>query len=107
MCTVVSIVEQVVTEKTPWDGGMVGINSFGFGGANCHVLLKWNEKQKVNGGAPLDDIPRIVPASGRTEEAVDTILTDVSLDTVDQRGNLEQRDTMEHRDTVKRRVSAE
>lgn len=79
MCTVVSVVEQVVTEKTPWDGGMVGINSFGFGGANCHVLLKWNEKQKVNGGAPLDDIPRIVPASGRTEDAVDTILTDVSL----------------------------
>lgn len=79
MCTVVSVVEQVVTEKTPWDGGMVGINSFGFGGANCHVLLKWNEKQKVNGGAPLDDITRIVPASGRTEEAVDTILTDVSL----------------------------
>lgn len=57
---------------------MVGINSFGFGGANCHVLLKWNEKNKINGGAPNDDIPRIIPTSGRTEVAVDTILTDVS-----------------------------
>lgn len=73
------ILWQVVTEKTPWDGGMVGVNSFGFGGANCHVLLKWNEKQKKNGGLPDDDIPRVVPASGRTEEAVDAILSDVSV----------------------------
>jgi len=57
---------------------LVGINSFGFGGANAHLLLQWNRKNKINGGAPTDMIPRLVIASGRTEEAVDTILKDVS-----------------------------
>lgn len=37
----------VVCEKTPWNRGMVGINSFGFGGANAHVLLKSFSKPKV------------------------------------------------------------
>jgi fatty acid synthase len=55
----------------------VGVNSFGFGGTNAHILLQWNEKAKVNGGAPTDLIPRLVVASGRTEEAVDVILKDV------------------------------
>lgn len=70
----------MVAEKLPWDGGLAGINSFGFGGANCHVLLKWNEKIKINGGAPEDSIPRLVTVSGRTEEAVKVILDDVSVD---------------------------
>lgn len=56
----------------------MGVNSFGFGGANAHILLQWNRKNKVNGGAPTDTVPRLVVASGRTEEAVDTILKDVS-----------------------------
>ena len=30
----------VITEQTPWKGGYVGINSFGFGGANVHAILK-------------------------------------------------------------------
>ena len=67
-----------MTEKHPWNGCLAGINSFGFGGANAHILLQRNEKQKVNGGAPVDTIPRLVVASGRTEEAVDVILKDVS-----------------------------
>ncbi|VVC40005.1 Hypothetical protein CINCED_3A009213 [Cinara cedri] len=67
----------VVTEKTSWNGGMVGINSFGYGGANSHVLLNWNEKNKINNGLPEDDLPRLVVASGRTEEAVTIILNDV------------------------------
>ncbi|CAH0385876.1 unnamed protein product [Bemisia tabaci] len=68
---------KVVTDKTPWNGGMVGVNSFGFGGANCHVLLNWNEKTKVNGGAPEDDLPRLIPVSGRTEDAVEVLLKDI------------------------------
>lgn len=67
-----------MADKTPWNGGLVGINSFGFGGANCHVLLDWNNKSKVNNGLPEDDLPRLVVASGRTEEAVASILNDVS-----------------------------
>lgn len=69
---------QVVTEPTPWEGGYIGISSFGFGGANAHILLKSNPKEKINGGAPHDDLPRLVMVSGRTEEAVETILQDVS-----------------------------
>lgn len=68
---------KVVTDPTPWDGGLAGINSFGFGGANCHVLLQSNTKKKVNNGLPVDDLPRLVVTSGRTEEAVDSILSDV------------------------------
>jgi len=54
------------------------VSSFGIGGANAHVLLQRNEKEKVNGGGPVDPLPRLVVASGRTEEAVDVILKDVS-----------------------------
>lgn len=68
---------KVVTDPTPWDGGLAGVNSFGFGGANCHVLLQSNPKKKINNGLPVDDLPRLVVTSGRTEEAVDTILSDV------------------------------
>ena len=69
---------QVVTEMHPWNGCLAGVNSFGFGGTNAHILLQRNEKGKVNIGAAVDPIPRLVVASGRTEEAVDIILKDVS-----------------------------
>ncbi|XP_012935598.2 fatty acid synthase [Aplysia californica] len=31
---------QVVTECTKWDGGLIAQNSFGFGGANVHVVYR-------------------------------------------------------------------
>lgn len=64
---------QVVTEPMPWKGGLVGINSFGFGGSNVHVILKSPE-------APEPEVPEkptlpvVVPASGRTEESVKKML---------------------------------
>lgn len=69
----------MVTEKVPWTGSLAGINSLGFGGTNAHIVLQHNGKNKVNGGAPADLIPRLVLASGRTEEAVNVILKDVSV----------------------------
>ena len=30
----------VVTRPQQWEGGYVGINSFGFGGANVHAILQ-------------------------------------------------------------------
>lgn len=69
---------RVVDESMPLKNGYIGINSFGFGGANAHMLLKWNLKQKVNNGAPSDDLPRLVILSGRTEESVKMFLNDVS-----------------------------
>jgi len=69
---------KIVTEPIKWEGGYVAVNSFGFGGANCHILLKSNPKQKIKNGAPRDDLPRLVAVSGRTEEAVKIILDNVS-----------------------------
>ncbi|XP_076294051.1 fatty acid synthase-like [Lasioglossum baleicum] len=74
---------QVITEPTPWDGGYAGINSFGFGGVNAHILLKSHTKEKVNNGAPADDLPRLVALSGRNEEALDILLNYVESIPVD------------------------
>jgi len=69
---------KVITESTPCEVEYVGINSFGFGGANCHVLLKSNPKEKINNGAPSDDLPRLAVVSGRNEKAVEVFLNDVN-----------------------------
>ncbi|EZA60541.1 hypothetical protein DMN91_010029 [Ooceraea biroi] len=66
---------RVITKATPWNGGLVGINSFGFGGANAHVILRSNSKPKLS---PVLDtaklLPKLVAVSGRTEDAVYTLL---------------------------------
>ncbi|XP_044747246.1 fatty acid synthase-like [Coccinella septempunctata] len=67
---------KVVTENIPWRGGTVGINSFGFGGANAHVILRSNVKPKIT--PKSINIPRLIGVSGRTEEAVKELL-DVSI----------------------------
>ncbi|XP_035738069.1 fatty acid synthase-like isoform X1 [Vespa mandarinia] len=74
---------EVVTQPTPLDGEYIGINSFGFGGANAHVLLKSNPKIKINNGLPNDDLPRLIAVSGRTVEAVETILNEINNRPVD------------------------
>ncbi|XP_030748839.1 fatty acid synthase-like [Sitophilus oryzae] len=70
---------KVVADKTEFkdDRGLIGINSFGFGGGNCHVLLRHNPKKKVNQGKPLDNIPRLICVSGRTPDAVNMLLDSV------------------------------
>lgn len=65
---------KVIDTNTPWNGGIVGLNSFGFGGANAHVILKSNPKPKAT--TPTDTIPRLVTLSGRTTEAVEIVLED-------------------------------
>ena len=71
---------KVVAERTPWRGGYVGINSFGFGGSNVHVLLKSHNKEKV-ANHPAAEMPRLVTCSGRTQEAVEEVLNTVTKDT--------------------------
>uniref|UniRef100_A0AAY5EZH5 Fatty acid synthase n=1 Tax=Electrophorus electricus TaxID=8005 RepID=A0AAY5EZH5_ELEEL len=63
----------VVVEPVPVRGGIVGINSFGFGGSNVHVILR-----PPGRGHPLPSLPpsvlRLVQACGRTEEATASLL---------------------------------
>uniref|UniRef100_H3AY86 Fatty acid synthase n=1 Tax=Latimeria chalumnae TaxID=7897 RepID=H3AY86_LATCH len=63
---------QVVSESLPVTGGIVGINSFGFGGSNVHIILRPNEtKARPSEG---DCLPRLVQICGRTPEAVETLI---------------------------------
>ncbi|CAH0549735.1 unnamed protein product [Brassicogethes aeneus] len=73
---------KVVSQNTEWKGGIVGVNNFGFGGANAHIILKSNTKPKTTGiPSPL---PRVVSVSGRTQEAVDNFLTKVEKNKNDE-----------------------
>lgn len=83
---------KVVTEKTPWEPGFIGINSFGFGGSNTHIVLGYfcqivivilflpmffhsvprknpHERETV----PKSTIPKLFCYSGRTQDAVKAI----------------------------------
>lgn len=64
---------QVVDRPLPVRGGIVGINSFGFGGANVHVILQPNTQQ-APAPAPHAALPHLLHASGRTMEAVQGLL---------------------------------
>ncbi|XP_037610720.1 fatty acid synthase [Sebastes umbrosus] len=65
---------QVVDRPIPVRGGIVGINSFGFGGSNVHVILRPAEKPAAAATAPPRTIPRLLQACGRTEAAVMAML---------------------------------
>lgn len=41
----------------------------------AHALLLMNKKNKINGGIPSDNIPRLVNWAARTKEGVDTMLS--------------------------------
>lgn len=64
---------KVLDQNTPWHGGIIGLNSFGFGGANAHVILKSNPKEKVLSSV-ADMTPRLIVVSGRTRDAVQILL---------------------------------
>ncbi|KAM9817197.1 fatty acid synthase [Neosynchiropus ocellatus] len=68
---------QVVDRPVPVRGGIVGVNSFGFGGSNVHVILRPAVRSSPNPAdavAPARTLPRLVQACGRTEEAVTSLL---------------------------------
>lgn len=68
---------KVVTEPTEINGGYIGVNSFGFGGSNTHVILKAGERPKALPEIPKPTIPKIFTYSGRTKEAVESIFDNV------------------------------
>ncbi len=70
----------VVDEATPWQGGRVGINSYGFGGANVHALFETNMQEKDDKTyAPT----QMLVCSGRTIEWVEEMLNLVQAHPLD------------------------
>ncbi|NWX15444.1 FAS synthase, partial [Aegotheles bennettii] len=63
---------EVVCKPMPVKGGLVSINSFGFGGANVHVILRPNENKHQR--LETFNVPRLVQVCGRTQEAVEILL---------------------------------
>ncbi|XP_072167778.1 fatty acid synthase-like [Diadema setosum] len=59
---------KVVTEQTAYQGGYVGISSFGFGGSNVHVIVKPLAKSSDSG--VISPPTRLVTCASRTVEAV-------------------------------------
>lgn len=61
---------QVVTEKTPFKGDVIGITGFGLVNSFSHVILKRNPKEKIDTKNidNDDNIPRLVLVSARNEE---------------------------------------
>ncbi|XP_020494498.2 fatty acid synthase [Labrus bergylta] len=64
---------QVVDRPIPVRGGIVGVNSFGFGGSNVHVILRPAEKP-ADATTPPRTVPRVLQVCGRTEAAVNVLL---------------------------------
>nr|QNL15121.1 fatty acid synthase 1 [Meteorus pulchricornis] len=64
---------QVVDKSTKWKGGLVAINSFGFGGANAHVILRSNPKPKIPPVLNVQ-VPKLIAVSGRTQAACELLL---------------------------------
>lgn len=73
----------VCAENTPFGDDLIAINSFGFGGANAHALLKRQGKTKRFNGAPVDDLPRLVNWAGRTEDGVNNVLNKLESESLD------------------------
>ncbi|RUS92164.1 hypothetical protein EGW08_000017 [Elysia chlorotica] len=64
---------KVVTENTRYNGGYIGINSFGLGGGNGHLILRDTDTRNQTPSAAGKE-PRLFVYASRTEEGAHQIL---------------------------------
>ncbi len=64
---------KVVTHNTEWDGGYVGITSFGLGGTNVHTILHSNNTRKPQ-PHPAACTTRLFTHAAQTEEGLSHVL---------------------------------
>ena len=63
-------------ERTPWDGGYIGMSSFGVGGSNVHTLLRSPDfSAPIRTEHNATTATRLVTCGGRTKEGVQATLS--------------------------------
>ncbi|KAL3200534.1 hypothetical protein MRX96_013181 [Rhipicephalus microplus] len=69
---------EVVDKTTPLPGNLVGVSSFGFGGANMHAILEANPSPHVD-TLPREkpELPRLVLVAGRNQDSIERTLNRV------------------------------
>ena len=72
---------QVVSSNTAWEGGLVGVNSFGFGGSNVHTVLKSNPRKSER--CEGCDKARLFVYGSRTQVGVEHMLRSVQKQPTD------------------------
>ncbi|XP_022162608.1 fatty acid synthase-like [Myzus persicae] len=79
---------QVVTEKTPLNGDIIGLNIFGRTGNYGHIIMKKYNKQKKRIYAKDemfdDDLPRLILVSGRSDDGVRKTIKTIESYNVDE-----------------------
>ena len=63
---------QIVSNNTDWKGGIVGLNSFGFGGTNVHAMLKSHDKPRTRRSGC--EKPRLFVYGSRTQEGLESMM---------------------------------
>jgi acyl transferase domain-containing protein/NADPH:quinone reductase-like Zn-dependent oxidoreductase/thioesterase domain-containing protein/acyl carrier protein len=85
---------KVVNTNTKWRGGLMALNSFGFGGANAHVLIQPNSElimsrmgqQSLWNQQDIQEIqrqPRLFQYAAHTEEGVRAVLDQMEANPTD------------------------
>lgn len=62
-----------VTENTPYKGKYIGLNCFGFGGVNVHVVIQKHVAAKEAAPAAEESYPRLITFCGRNKQTLDNI----------------------------------
>ena len=68
-----------ITDNTRFNGKLVGLNCFGFGGVNVHVIVKAESREPSKENLDIfGEYPRLVLMCGRTEDGLTAFLNKVT-----------------------------